>query len=151
MVSRGTRGTTRTSGAFCRRSGRSWVFWVNLGVARIFLKWNQAEADRLPSWFKLADSTFELPLYASADWRYIAPKWREQSSLQPFVREVREVRGKFHHHRHMLMDSTTKRQVCQNQHCAAVACLYYVTRYQFNVDAQAFDLVREPPRYPHIS
>ena len=67
---------------------------------------------------KLADSTFDLPLYASADWRYIAPKWREQSSLRPFVREVRE---KFRHHRHMLSEPTTKRQVCQNQHCAAVS------------------------------
>jgi len=46
----------------------------------IFLKGNQAEADRLRSWFKLADATFDLPLYASADWRYIAPKRQEQSS-----------------------------------------------------------------------
>ena len=32
-----------------------------------------------------------------------------------------------------------------------MACLYYVTRYQFNVDAQAFEMGREPPRYLHIS
>ena len=92
----------------------------NLGVARVFLKEDQAEADRLRSWFKQANSTFDLPLYASADWRYITPKWLEQSSMQPFVREVRE---KFYHHRHMLRDPTTKRQVCQNQHCAAVDCV----------------------------
>jgi len=123
-------------------------FCKNLGVARIFMNGNQAEADRLRSWFKLADSTFDLPLYASANWRYITPKWREQSFMQPFVREVRE---KFHHHLHMLRDPITKRQVCQNRHCAAVECLYYATHYQFKVDAQAFDLVREPPRYLHIS
>ena len=87
-------------------------------------------------------------MYASADWRFIAPKWREQSSLQPFVREVLE---KFRHHRHMLRDPTTKRQVCQKQHCAPVECHYYAMHYQFKVDAQAFDLVREPTRYLHIS
>ena len=43
----------------------------------------------------------------------------------------------------MRRDPTTKRQVCQNQHCA--------THYQFKVDAQAFDLVRKPLRYFHIS
>ena len=48
-------------------------FCRNLNVARIVLKGNQAEADRLSSWFKLADSTFDIPLYASD---YIAPKWR---------------------------------------------------------------------------
>ena len=92
-------------------------FCRNLGVATIFLKMDQAEADRLRSWFKLADSTFDLQLYASADWHYIAPKWLEQSSMQPFVRGVRE---KFRHHRHMLRDPTTKSQAFQNQHCAAV-------------------------------
>ena len=51
-------------------------FCRNLGVARIFLKGNQAEAYRLRSWFKLAYSTFDLTLYTSADWRYIAPKLR---------------------------------------------------------------------------
>ena len=118
-------------------------------IARIFLKGSQAEADRLRSWFQLADSTFDLQLYVSADWRYIAPtRWREQSSLQPFVREVME---KFRHHLHMPRDPTTKRQVCQNQHCAAVECLYYATDDQFKVDAQAFDLVRKPPRYLHNS
>ena len=114
----------------------------------IILKGNQAEEYRLRSWFKLVDSTFDIPLYASDDWRYIAPMWREQSSMQPFVREVRE---KFHHHRHMLRDPTTKRQACQNQHCTAVERLYYATHYQFKVDAQAFDLVMEFPRYLHIS
>ena len=59
------------------------VFCRNLGVVRIFLNWNQAEADQLRSWFKLA-------------------------------------------------------------------CLYYSTHYHFKVDAQAFDLVMEPPRYLHI-
>jgi len=73
-------------------------FFRKLGVARILLKWHQDEADRLSSWFKLAGSTFGPTLYFSDDWRYIAPKWRDQSSLQPFVREVRE---KFHHHRHL--------------------------------------------------
>ena len=51
----------------------------------------------------------------------------------------------------MLSYQTTKRQACQNQHCAAVECLYYATHYQFKVDAQAFDLVRESHRYIHIS
>ena len=51
----------------------------------------------------------------------------------------------------MPMDTTTKRQVCQNDHCAAVECLYYATHYQFKVDGQALDLVMEPPRYLHIS
>ena len=46
----------------------------------------------------------------------------------------------------MLRDPTTKRHVCQNQHCAAVECLYYATHYQSKVDAQAFDLVMEPTR-----
>jgi len=32
-----------------------------------------------------------------------------------------------------------------------VECLYYSMHYQFKVDAQAFDLVRVPPRYLHIS
>ena len=51
----------------------------------------------------------------------------------------------------MLWDTTTKRQGYQNQHCAAVECLYYATHYQFKVDARAFDLVRGPPRYLHTS
>ena len=55
-------------------------FCRNLGIAKIFRQGNRAEADRLPSWFKLADSTFDLQLYASADWRYIAPKRREQGT-----------------------------------------------------------------------
>ena len=72
----------------------------------------------------------------------------EQSYLQPLVLEVRE---KFQTHRQMLRDPKTKRQVCPNQHCAAVECLYYATHYQFKVDAQAFDLMTEHPRYLHIS
>ena len=83
-------------------------FCRNLGVARIFLKGNQAEEDRVRSWFKLPNSTFDIPRYASADWRYIA---LEQSSLQPFVMEVRE---NFRHHWHMLRDPTAKRKVFQN-------------------------------------
>ena len=55
-------------------------FCRNLGVAMSFLKGNKAEADRLRSWFKMADSTFDLTLDASADWRYIAPKRREQTA-----------------------------------------------------------------------
>ena len=51
----------------------------------------------------------------------------------------------------MLREPTTKVQVCQNQHCAAVECLYYATHYQFVVDAQEFDRVMEPPKYLHIS
>jgi len=43
-------------------------FCMNLDGARILLKWNQAETDRLRSWFKVVDSTFNLPLYSSADW-----------------------------------------------------------------------------------
>ena len=96
----------------------------------------------------MADPTFDLQLYASADWRHIQPRWLEQCSLQPFVIDVRD---KFSHHRHMLRDPTTKKQVCQDQHCAAVECLYYAAHYQFKVDVQAFDLVREPPRYLPIS
>ena len=44
--------------------------------------------DRLRSWFKLADSTFDILLYAGADWRYIAPKWQEHGSMQPVVRDT---------------------------------------------------------------
>ena len=51
-------------------------FCRNLAVAMIFLKGNQAYADRTRSWFKLVDSPFDLHLYASAAWSYIAPKWR---------------------------------------------------------------------------
>ena len=58
------------------------------------------------------------------------------------------MRAKFPHHHHTLRDPTTKRQVCQNQHCAAVECLYYATHYQFK---QEFDLVMESPMYLHIS
>ena len=61
------------------------------------------------------------------------------------------MREKISHNRHILRDPTTKKLVCQNQHFAAVECLYYATHYQFKVDAQAFDLVMEPPRYLHIS
>ena len=101
-------------------------FFRILFVERIFLKWNQAEADRLRSWFKLVDPTFKTPLWASPDWRYIAPKWREQSSMRPFP-----------HHQHLLLNKETKKRVRENQHFAAVECLYYATHYQFNVDVQA--------------
>ena len=49
------------------------------------------------------------------------------------------------------MDPKTKQRVCKNQYCAAVECLYYVTHHQFKVDAQAFDVVMELPRYIHIA
>ena len=54
-------------------------------------------------------------------------------------------------HQHFLKHPTTKRQICQNQHCAAVGCLFYATHYQFNADAKMFDLVMEPHRYLDIS
>jgi len=113
-------------------------FCRNIDVARILLQRNQASKERLRSWSKLVDSTFDLRRYASADWRYIAPKWRKQSSLQPFVREVRAT---FHRHRHMRKDTATKRQAHRNQHCAAVECLYYALHYEFKAVAQAFHLV----------
>ena len=119
-------------------------FCGSLFVGRIFLKWNQAEADRLRSWFTLVDPTFKTPLLSSPDWRYIAPKLREQSSLIPFVREVS---SKFPHHQHLMWNNETKKCI----HCAAVECLYYATHCQFKVDVQAFDLVNEPPKYLHIS
>ena len=76
-------------------------FCLSIFVDSIFLKWNQAEADRLRSWFNLVDPTFKIPLWASPYWRYIAPKWREQSSMRPFVQEVS---SRFHHHQHLLLN-----------------------------------------------
>ena len=55
------------------------------------------------------------------------------------------------HHQHLLLNKETNKRVRENQHCAAVECLYYATHYQFTVDVHAFGLVREPPRYIHIS
>ena len=49
-------------------------FCRQVGATKIFLKGNADEGDRLRSWFKLADPTFEVQLYASSDWRYTAPK-----------------------------------------------------------------------------
>ena len=123
-------------------------FCRSLFFEMIFLKWNQAEADRLRRWFTLVDPTFKIPLWASPEWRYIAPKWREQISLRPFVQEVS---SRFHHHQHLLLNKEIRKRVRENKHCAAVECLYYATHYQFKVDVQAFGLVREPPRYLHIS
>ena len=58
-------------------------------------------------WFNLADPTFAVSLYPSPDWRYTAPKWKTEESLQ---------------HQH-----AGPRGVLPNHHCAAVECLYYMT------------------------
>ena len=81
------------------------------------MKVNQAEADRLRSWFNLVDTTIKITLWASPDWRYIAPKWREQSSQRPFVQEVSSM---FPHHQHLLLNKKTKKRIREIQHCAAV-------------------------------
>ena len=123
-------------------------FCRSLFIERIFLNGNQAEADMLRSWFTLVDHTFKILLLASPDWSYIAPKWRTQNSLRPFVLEVI---SKFPWHQHLLWNKGNKKRVCENKHCAAVECLYYSTHYQFKVDVKAFDLARAPPRYLYIS
>ena len=86
-------------------------FCRSLFVERIFSKRNQAEADRLRSWFNLVDPTFRIPLWDSPDWRYIAPKWREQSSMRPFVQEVGSM---FPHHQHLLLNKEAKKRVREN-------------------------------------
>ena len=96
----------------------------------------------------MVEPTFKITLWGSPDWRYLAPKWREQSSLRPFVEEVS---SRFPHDQHLLLNKETKKRIRENQHCAAVRCFSYATHYQFKVDVQAFGLVREPPRYLHIS
>ena len=88
-------------------------FCRSLFVEKIFLKGNQAEADRLRSWFNLVDPTFKITLWASPDWRYLAPKWREHSSLRPFVQEVS---SRFPHDQHLLLNKESKKRIRENQH-----------------------------------
>ena len=98
------------------------TFCRSLAVAKIFLQWNHAEADQLRSWLKLADPTFDMPLRASVDWRCIAPVWRSQESLKPFVNTVRQ---RFRYHQHRRKDPKTHQLTYQNHHCAAVPVLRY--------------------------
>ena len=64
------------------------------------------------SWLEFADPTFELPIHARADWRYIALKLREHSTLTTFVRAVIY---QLSNSQHTLKVSHTNPKVCQNQ------------------------------------
>ena len=117
-------------------------FCRQVGATKIFLKGNSEEGDRLSSWFKLEDPTFEVPLYASPDWRYTAPKWRTEAFLRPYVKAVQEALSL---HQHISLKEGPK-----NHHCAAVEVLYYITHFKFKSDMQNFDQKRPYPVYKYI-
>ena len=48
----------------------------------------QADVDRLRIWFKCSDHTFNIHIYASADWRYIAP--RDHRTGLRITRQIRK-------------------------------------------------------------
>ena len=114
-------------------------FCRHVCATKIFLKWNSEEGDRLRSWFKLADPTFEVPLYASTDWRYTAPKWRTEAFLRPYVKAVQDVLPL---HQHISLKEGPK-----NHHCAAVEVLYYITHFKFKAETQNFAKKRPYPVY----
>jgi hypothetical protein len=125
---------------------RFMAFCIRLGVKRIFLKGNGAEADRLRGWFHIADPTFAVPLVASPDWRYVAPKWRSPESLQTYVDIVRAVMPK---HAHRKWNDEHSAHTLRNEHCSIVECLYYMTHYKFKSEKQNYDIPHTPPQYKH--
>jgi hypothetical protein len=119
-------------------------FCREVGAQRIFLKGNTNEADRLRSWLRLADASFDLPVVNSADWRYIAPKYKTPEFLKRYATAVKTHLTKHHH------GSANYKGDKYNQHCSGVECLYYATHYKFKSEKQ--DWRKRPyPAYKNIA
>ena len=84
--------------------------------------------ERTRAWFKVADPAFEVRLFHSHDWQYIAPKWRMIHNHAVLAQFVEEVQSKCAHDH---CNDEYKIPECHNAHCYSVEVLYYMTHYYF--------------------